>query len=196
MIRNIGLLLFIFLLSACGSKTTVILLPEDSGKTGAVVVKNKEHSQILDQAYTYASISSDSAKIPVKEAVPKEINHTYRHLLKAEPPKPVHLLLYFEHDSTRLTQESQALIPEIFIIAKERSPSEISIIGHSDSKGSSEYNNKLALERAEAVGKLLRQADITLKNLSIQSHGENDPLIKRGDGVSEVKNRRVEIMIR
>ena len=196
MIRNVGILLCFLLLSACGSKTTVILLPENDGKTGAVVVKNKNNSQVLDKAYTIASVGSDTAKISVEESAPDEINNEYRRLLNAVPSKPVSILLYFEHDSTRLTAKSQALIPKIFEIAKERSPSEVSIIGHTDSKGSSEYNNKLALERAQVVGEILRKSETVLKLVSIKSHGENDPLVGTEDNVSEMKNRRVEIMIR
>lgn len=196
MIRNISILLCIIILSACGSKTTVILLPEENGKTGSVIVNNKNNSQVLDRVYTYASVDSDSAKISVKETTPDEINDKYQRLLNASPQKSVSILLYFEHDSSRLTTESQALIPKIFEIAKERSPSEISVIGHTDSKGSLKHNNQLALERAEAVGMLLRNSDIALKDLTIKSHGENDPLVRTGDNVSEAKNRRVEIMIR
>jgi len=114
----------------------------------------------------------------------------------AGPLKPVSILLYFEHNSSQLTAESQALIPKIFKIAEERAPSEVSIFGHTDSKGSSENNNKLALHRAEAVGKILKTSDIPLKNISIKSFGESDPLVPTGDNISEIKNRRVEIMIR
>lgn len=89
-----------------------------------------------------------------------------------------------------------ALIPEILQVAREREPSEISIIGHTDSKGSADYNYKLSLQRAEAVAEILRDADATLKNLYIKSHGENDPLVLTEDNVSEEKNRRVEIMVR
>ena len=108
----------------------------------------------------------------------------------------MYFILNFKHDSTILTEPSMALIPEILKIAKDREPSETSVIGHTDSKGKSEYNNKLALERAKIVGRILKTSGITLKKLQIKSHGENDPLIVTDDNVSEVKNRRVEIMIR
>ncbi len=196
MIRIIGILLCFVLLSACGSKTTVILLPEENGKTGTVVVKNKNNSQVLDKAYTIAIVGSDTAKIAVEESASDEINDEYQRLLSAVPARPVSILLYFEHDSTRLTTESQMIIPKIFKIAQERSPSEISVIGHTDSIGSSEYNNKLAWERAQSVGEILRKSKIVLKLLSIKSHGENDPLVGTEDNVSEMRNRRVEIVIR
>ena len=196
MIRLCSGLLCLFLVSACGPKTTVVLLPEEDGKTGAVVIKNKSNEQILEKAYETANVTGEASKISVEEKVPEEINDQYQELMQAEPLKPVSILLYFQHGSAVLTKESQALIPEIFAIAQEREPSEVSIIGHTDSKGSIDYNNRLALERAQAIAQILKESQIQLKVISVKSHGENDPLVKTGDNVSEVKNRRVEIMIR
>ena len=184
------------MLWSCGSKTTVILLPEGDGKTGAVVIKNQSSSTTLDRPYTRAQVTDNTSTFLAEPIDPASVNDEYQLLLEAEPPKPVQFILYFEHDSTRLTQASRLLIPQILKIAKKREPSEISVIGHTDSKGSVRYNHKLAMERAQAVGNILKNADITLKNLFIESHGENDPLVITGDNISEVKNRRVEAMIR
>lgn len=196
MIRHASIILCLFMLCACGSKTTVILLPEDDGRTGAVVIKNQSSSTTLDRPYTAAQVTDNTSAFLAEPIDPALVNHEYQLLLNAEPTKPVRFILYFEHDSTRLTKPSSLLIPQILKVAKEREPSEISIIGHTDSKGSVKYNHQLALERAQAVGNILKEADITLKNLYIESHGENDPLVITGDNVSEVKNRRVEAMIR
>lgn len=196
MIRYASILFCLFLLCSCGSKTTVILLPESDGKTGAVVIKNQSSSTTLDRPYTRAQVTDNTSIFLAEPIDPASVNDEYQLLLEAEPTKPVQFILYFEHDSTRLTQASRLLIPQILKTAKEREPSEISVIGHTDSKGSVGYNHKLALERAQAVGNILKNADITLKNLFIESHGENDPLVITGDNVSEVKNRRVEAMIR
>jgi len=124
------------------------------------------------------------------------VTDEYQLLLKAEPAKPAHFILYFENNSINLTKESMTLIPKILQVSKEREPSEISVIGHTDTMGSSEYNNSLSLQRAESVGEILKKHDTGLKNLYIKFHGENDLLIITGDNVSEEKNRRVEIMIR
>lgn len=196
MIRYICISLCLIVFCSCGSKTRVILLPDEDGKTGSVVVKNQSSSTTLKEPYTFTIISDDKSIISVKPIDPNKVEDKYRLLLDAEPAKPVCFILYFEHDSIKLTKESLALIPKILQTAKDREPSEISIIGHTDSMGSSEYNNKLSVQRAKIVAKILRESDTELKTLYVESHGENDPLIVTKDDVSEKKNRRVEIMIR
>ncbi len=171
-------------------------MPEDDGSTGEVVVKNKSSSTVLNKAYTYAEVDGDSSNLLSKSADEIQIKKEYHPLFTAEPMKAVHVILYFKHDSTILTEQSMALIPKVLKLAKDREPSQISVIGHTDSLGESEYNNRLALKRAKIVGEILKTSDITLKIIQIKSHGENDPLIVTDDNVAEVRNRRVEIMIR
>ncbi len=196
MIRYIGVFLGLFLVCACGSKTTVILLPQEDGKTGSVIVKNQSFSTTLDQPYTYTKVSDGQSDLSVKAIDQKTVTEVFQRLLEAEPVRPVSYILYFKHDSTILTKDSLKLIPKVLQSAKEREPSEITIIGHTDSKGSRGYNIKLSLHRANTVKKMLKEHDANLKKLYVQSYGENDPLIITGDNVSEARNRRVEIMIR
>jgi outer membrane protein OmpA-like peptidoglycan-associated protein len=174
----------------------VILLPDEDGKTGTVIVKNQGASTTLNKPYTYTDVSNTTSMAAAAPIAQNKVNNLYQSLLNSEPLKPVSFILYFEHDSINLTKDSMNLIPQVLQVAKDREPSEISVIGHTDSKGSSAYNNKLSLQRAETMAKLLKASDANLKNIYIKSHGENDPLVMTEDGVSEEKNRRVEIMIR
>jgi len=196
MLKYCGLFLCLFFLVSCGSKTVVILLPDADGKTGSVVVKNKSSSTILDQPYTYTDVKDDTSRLMSNPIDEKAVNEEYRFLFEKEPLKPVYFILYFEDNSLLMTKESLKLVQKAIEVAKQREPSEVSIIGHSDTKGSSEYNNDLALKRAQAVQKEIHDSGVALKGLMIKSHGEHDPLVKTADKVSEPKNRRVEIMIR
>lgn len=185
----------LFLLS-CGAKTTVILLPDQDNKDSAVVVKNNTSSITLEKPYSSATVGSAQSKIGSKEMEKKRVRDEYKTLFEAEPLKPVSILLYFEFGSDRLRPESAALIDDVLKLAKAREPSEVNIIGHSDTKGKAHYNYGLALDRAKVVEKIIKDANIDLKNIFVTSHGENDPLVITGDNVSEEKNRRVEIMVK
>lgn len=196
MIRYICISVCVIFLCSCGSKTRVILLPDENGKTGTVVVKNQGASTTLNEPYTYTNVSSDTAISSATPIEENKVKNLYQPLLNIEALKPISFILYFEHNSANLTKESMTLIPQILQVAKDREPSEVSVIGHTDSKGSTEYNSKLSLERAKSVAQILKESDATLLNLYVKSHSENDPLILTEDGVSEEKNRRVEIMIR
>lgn len=197
MVRYMVVFLGLLILTACGTKqTTVILLPQEDGKTGAVLIKNQAYSTRLDKAYTYTSSASDASGFVVQEADPEIIKGTYEALLAAEPPRPVHFLLYFETDSIQLTKSSMDLLPNIFQSAKDREPSEISVIGHTDTQGDTAYNTRLSLERAKEVVRILRRHDTGLKKISVNGYGEQDLLIPTADNMAEARNRRVEIMIR
>lgn len=196
MIRYFSIFVCLLFVCACGSKTTVILLPQEDGKTGSIIVKTKSASTVLDKPYTYTTLHNDQLDLSAKSIDKGQVADQYRILLAAEPAKPVSFILYFNGGTASLTNESLKLIPQILKSAKEREPSEVSIIGHTDTKGSAEYNNKLSLERANEVAKIIKGFDTDLKNIYISSHGESDLLIITDDNISEERNRRVEIMIR
>ena len=192
------LLPLLALLTGCGAKTTVILLPDEGREaTGAVVVRTDQAAQVLDQPYTATTVTSRSAPPPPPTPLaPKEVLRDYRTLIESTPSQPASFILYFTTGTTQLTAASKAMIPHILEEAKKRAPAEISIIGHTDSTGSQAYNAKLSRQRAEAVAKLLRRAGADMRKVYISYHGENDPLVPTKDNVAEPRNRRVEIMIR
>lgn len=191
------LLLLIVLISGCGPKITVILLPDDTGATGEVVVKTDEGEVVVDKAYSYSTVARGGVlpSVPA-DITPETVMMEYGQLIDAQPPSPLSYTLYFRKGSTLLTPESKELLPVVHRSLIQDMPVEISIIGHSDSVGKKEYNARLSLKRANAVKKLLLDFDPALDNITVQSFGENDPLVPTPDNVSEPKNRRVEVMIR
>ena len=196
MIRYISMLAGMLLLCSCTTKTHVILLPDADGKTGAVTVENEMSSVVLDKPYASTKVSDVDAELDTVMVGKRRVEENYKPLFQAEPLKPISMLLYFKFDSDQLNSASVTLIPEIIRLAKEREPSEISIIGHTDTIGTEDFNIKLGLKRAQLVAEMIKKAGVLLKNLTVTSNGENDPLIRTKDNTSEERNRRVEVMIR
>lgn len=190
--------IFALLLAAgCAKPTTkVTLLPGKDGKIGKVVVKSEEASVELTKPYTFVSVTGEVEPIKIKKASPSQIKKDSKKLFVAEPEGTVHFILYFEHDSTTLTDSSRRQLTTIIDTIIRRRYAEVNIIGHTDTKGSDKHNRELSLRRARSVEKSLRSYYRDLKNAHIQSFGEKDPLIETGDNVSEPRNRRVEVMIR
>ena len=105
-------------------------------------------------------------------------------------------LVFFNPGSTELTQEAMEVIDAIIaVIESLEGHVAISIIGHSDTRGSADLNEKAALDRALAVDDALRGANIELDRIDIESRGESEPLVNTGDNVAEALNRRVEIIL-
>ncbi|MEH0018158.1 MAG: OmpA family protein [Desulfobacter sp.] len=199
LLTRVALCILLMVCVSCAQKekqTTVILLPQSDGSTGSVLIRNQASATRLDKPYTYTRSASPTAGFVIQKADPEKIKATYAELFAAEPAKPVHFILYFDTDSTRLTPASRGLLPQISQSAKERAPSEISIIGHTDTQGTPAYNIDLSLARARAVAEILARYDTGLKQLYIQGFGEYDLLVPTPDNTPEARNRRVEIMIR
>lgn len=190
------LLIIGLLLSACQSATTLILLPDANGKVGAVTVKSNDEVRLIDKAYHSVSTNNFSDGLTETSVLNKaQVDQDYAALLKAQPAQATSFLLYFASGSTDLMKESIAMIPQILNKIKENTPTEISIIGHTDTTGSDEINNKLSKSRAVAVEKMLKEKMPTLSNITIQSFGAKDLLIPTPPNVYELRNRRVEILI-
>ena len=69
------------------------------------------------------------------------------------------------------------------------------MIGHADSVGRTAFNDSLSLKRADAVRRILIQAGIRAGKIDTVGRGSREPLVPTAEGVSEPRNRRVEIIV-
>jgi len=183
--------------SILNTPATTILLGENGKKHNAIVVQTDAGSIVIDKPWQYVSLASKKDAPSVVKTMSKEnIAKNFQTLQKAAPLKPIHVNLYFQYNSNDLTKESESKLPEILQIIQDRSPCDVSIIGHTDTKGKASYNEKLALKRAKNIKQWILSSDVNLINLETKSYGESDLLVKTKDNVSEPKNRRVEIFIK
>jgi len=184
------------MLSGGKSETTVILMPDENGKVGAITIKTPDDSRVIDQAYHAVTAKEGAARLSETRTLSEaQVNQEYTDVLKAQPIKPSSFILYFVSGSATLTEESQAIIPRVADSIKKRAPTEVSIIGHTDTTGTEEINNKLSLERAKTVEKILKDGIPSLEDVSVKSFGSKDLLIPTPPNVDEPRNRRVEVVI-
>ncbi|WP_419901700.1 OmpA family protein [Kiloniella sp.] len=117
----------------------------------------------------------------------------------APAPAPMALpdpfAIYFDFDSDVLTVDAKAEISVIVAAIKKHSPSKVIVAGHTDTAGSSEYNQNLAGKRAAAVVAALEHSGVSAYMVKSQYLGENAPAVKTGDGISEFRNRRVVVTL-
>lgn len=176
-------------------RTTVVLLPDDDGKVGAVTVSSTSGSEPLNGGFTFTSVESANAA-PLKSGTVDRaaLNREYGELIRLQAPMPLTFTLYFLLDKTELTEESKSQLPAVQAAVRERKPTSITVFGHADATGSSTRNMKLSAERAEAAANLLRAGDSSLGDIELQFFGDRKPLVSPGAGASEARNRRVEIL--
>ena len=82
-------------------------------------------------------------------------------------------IIYFDFDKSELSSISKKEIKR-FLEKYENIISKFLIVGHTDTKGTKEYNYKLSIERANVVKNLLKDLGIKEENIKILGKGEID----------------------
>ena len=70
----------------------------------------------------------------------------------------------------------------------------VSVVGHTDTIGSSDYNYALGGRRADAVQKMLIKYGIPASQIVAVSAGEEGLAVQTPDGVANAANRRVRVV--
>lgn len=189
-------------LAACSApqappQSLFVLMPDDSGAVGSITVSNPQGSQTLGEAWQATAVA-DSAASPAAPTIlsADEVKARFHDALAVQPEPVRRFILYFQKGSKALTEESQALIPEVIATIRERRSVDTSVVGHTDTVGSNEANMRLSQERAAIIATMLTDAGIDPTMLETSSHGERNLLVSTDDEVSEPRNRRVEITVR
>ena len=101
-------------------------------------------------------------------------------------------IIYFDFDKFNLSNVSKNKIKS-FIIKNGSQINEYLVIGHTDTKGSKNYNLSLSIKRAEVVRELLIDNGIKKDKIKILGKGEESLAIITPDNTKQPANRRVEI---
>jgi peptidoglycan-associated lipoprotein len=103
----------------------------------------------------------------------------------------------FKFGKKELPDEAKAKIDEMIQqIKADPKGAYFEIAGYTDSIGSKEYNEKLGMERAEAVMRYLyEQHQIPLFKMNVISYGEDNPVAENNTKAGRAQNRRVVIRV-
>ncbi len=101
----------------------------------------------------------------------------------------------FETNSSHLTANGQRIIDQVADFLRSDSKVNLSVEGHTDSRGSDAYNLTLSRARAEEVKKYLVGKGIDGKRLSAKGYGETRPVASNDTEAGREANRRVEMVI-
>lgn len=181
--------------SACSPVTRVILLPQASGASSAVVVTSAQGTTTLDQPYAAVELDPKGRQSAATSSS-TEVRERYPSLLALQPAAPQRFILNFLPGTSDLTPESESQLASVIQAAQARSGGEILIVGHTDRQGDTAANDALSLKRAQAIRTLFLSRGFRADLLSAAGRGEREPLVATEDNVAEPRNRRAEIIVR
>jgi outer membrane protein OmpA-like peptidoglycan-associated protein len=104
--------------------------------------------------------------------------------------------ILFDFDSAMLKTDSQDNMEKMADVFVKYPDTDIIIAGHTDSKGSEDYNQKLSERRATSVRQYLVDMGVPPSRLQPFGYGELRPAATNDDDAGRSLNRRVEIEIK
>ncbi len=185
-------------LGACESvpESVVVLLPDADGGVGKLEVSHDKGTRLLHQPHHAAALHDEHGPGEARILKPEHVEEHFGETISAQPPAAKTFILYFQLDGPRLTAASEKQLPEILAEIGRRAAPDVDVVGHTDTSGDRDYNAVLAEWRAESVRDAIIAVGVDPAHILVSSHGEANPLVPTADGVSEPKNRRVEVTVR
>ena len=121
-------------------------------------------------------------------------------ITKVKGPKEVTVVLderalLFDFDKSNVKPQYYGILQNLkeYIEANDY---EVTIVGHTDAKGTNEYNMKLGMRRAESVkAKLLEFGVPADRIIGVESRGEEEPVATNDTAEGRAQNRRIEFKL-
>jgi outer membrane protein OmpA-like peptidoglycan-associated protein len=173
----------------------VVLLPKSGASIGGVVVRSGGREILLDKAYAGVRVEGAGNISPVSYT-PDRAAGEFGPAIAALPARPVTFLLYFLEGKDELAPDSSREVKRVVAEIAARPDPRIWVIGHADAVGTAQYNDQLSLQRAQKVREELVRLGISADRIEVSARGKREPLVHTSEGVSEQKNRRVEVSVR
>jgi outer membrane protein OmpA-like peptidoglycan-associated protein len=108
-------------------------------------------------------------------------------------PEPKQFIVFFGFNKSSLSKEARNIVREAASAAMQQGYVTILVTGHTDTVGSSKYNETLSARRAANVKKALVTEGIPASGITASGKGESMLMVQTGDREMEPRNRRAEI---
>jgi OOP family OmpA-OmpF porin len=134
----------------------------------------------------------------------------YRHMQLAPPPPPpppppvpppvstcntAPFIVFFDWNRSDISAEAATTLDATATMLRDCGDPSVTLDGFADRSGSDAYNQGLSKRRAAAVRAYLSAHGTPDATITAQGLGESNPRVPTADGVRELQNRRVEIMV-
>ncbi len=103
--------------------------------------------------------------------------------------------ILFGFDQTALKADAKQNIEKLVASLNENPDTDILVIGHTDNKGTEQYNQGLSLRRADAVKNYAVSKGLKGSRVKTEGKSYNEPIASNDTEDGRAQNRRVEIVI-
>lgn len=101
----------------------------------------------------------------------------------------------FATDSSDISADFYSVLDSVGIVLNEYEKTYVDVVGHTDSRGSEDYNQRLSERRAASVAAYLESQKVLPQRLVVIGRGESEPIASNDTPEGRALNRRVEITL-
>ena len=101
----------------------------------------------------------------------------------------------FNTNSSDISADFYFVLNSVGIVLNEYGKTYIDVIGHTDSRGSEQYNQRLSEQRTASVARYLESHKVLPQRIVTTGKGELDPIASNNTPDGRALNRRVEIKL-
>jgi outer membrane protein OmpA-like peptidoglycan-associated protein len=111
---------------------------------------------------------------------------------------PDNLVIYFDYNVSEFTPDAgiNKFIEESNAYLNQNLQAQIYITGHTDAKGTDQYNEELGFRRARSVQQYFESKGLSAGKIVIESRGEKEPVAENSTDAGRAKNRRTVLTIK
>lgn len=118
-----------------------------------------------------------------------------RDLATADPRAVLTEMIFFDYDAAELRREARAVLDAKLAFLQANPAIRIRVAGHTDERGSDEYNLALGMRRAAAAKRYLVDLGIDEQRIAVVSFGAERPRTAESSESAWAQNRRDEFEI-
>jgi peptidoglycan-associated lipoprotein len=168
--RSLGFLVITLMLAFTVASCTKPKKPDGEGGAEGSATSEQASPQLADKDMGLDAQGSDSGNI-------KGLN-----------------TIFFDYDKAALTSSAKAMLKANADWIRANPKFTLQIEGHTDSRGSTEYNLSLGERRAKSVRTYLEGLGIDGKRMTVLSYGEEKPIAQGDSEAAYSKNRRANFV--
>lgn len=101
----------------------------------------------------------------------------------------------FDFDRYEIKPEFKPTLNKVADVLYSDANLRIHVVGHTDSKGSDAYNQRLSERRAQATADYLISQGVAASQVQVEGRGESEPRADNATAAGRAQNRRVEIYL-
>ena len=222
---RLGLLAFVFLLSACagglnkattggltgaglgaglgaiignqaGNPGAGVAIGAAAGALGGALIGNSFDQQDQADAQLAGQINRNQELLEENRRLIDELRKRGADVRSSARGVVINLPdILFRFDRADLTPEAHRTIAEISDVLREVKGRTMAVEGHTDSVGSVTYNKQLSERRADSVARELSSNGMSGSNMRVTGFGEGNPIATNNTDAGRARNRRVEVIV-